>query len=245
MWKTSGHESVKRILDLQAKQQVFPHAYLFVGPAGIGKQDVAYEFASKILNSTVPVANHPDFIAHNAAEESGVESMRNLLSRLSVKPFTADYKVAVIYNFETANTQTANALLKTLEEPSPSTIIILISASRALLPTVISRVQEFVFNPLPNAEIQVSPEIAELVNKLELGFESDIADRLLLLNQLSELESETLTEMLTVLTARLRATLSKMPERGALISRVCETIESLRRSFNKKMVLQHLLIPQN
>ncbi len=277
MWdEIIGHDSVKRVLSLQLERRSFPHAYLFVGPSGIGKRMVANEFAAQLLGASA-LESHPDFIMFDAATESGVEEMRKLLSRLSVKPFSGQYKVAIIDNFESANPQTANALLKTLEEPSPSTIIIAVSGSRALLPTIVSRCQEFVFNPLdPTAmskcaelwnlpatpemvnlsfgiparlrylieQPEAAAEMVELVDKLDSGMADTIAARLLLVNELAELESDKLIELMTSWIYRLKAVLALAPTETSTISRACETIDSLRRSFNKKMVLQHLLITQ-
>ncbi len=249
MWSTAGHDLVKKILEEQLKRQCFPHAYLFVGPTGIGKQGVAHDYAAALLGLTgiAKLSNalrgHPDFISFDAAGGTGVEGMRELLSRLNVKPFIGKYKVAVINNFEAATIQTANALLKTLEEPSLSTIIITISSRRNLLPTIISRSQEFIFNKADSSvKMGVDQSLAELVTKLDATYRGSMNERLLMINELSELAPETLIELLISWIRQLRSTLSRAPEQVVLIRRILETLQSLQQSLNKKMVLQHLLI---
>ena len=144
-WQTFGHQNIKRLLDLQLKSGKFPHAYLFFGPEGLGKKMLSLELAAKILG-TEKLSNHPDFAILDQEEEIGVERMQQFMEGLGFKPFMGKYKVAIVNNAQLMNTQSSNALLKTLEEPSASTILILISANKNLLPTIISRCQVFNFN---------------------------------------------------------------------------------------------------
>lgn len=138
IWKTFGHDGVKRILDRHLAGSNFSQAYLFSGPSGIGKQVLAREFAAKILR-TSRLDSHPDFIVLDQTGEISVEQARDFTSRLVLKPLIGDKKVAVINNAEQLNTQSANSLLKTLEEPSGDTIIILVGDAQRLLPTIRSR----------------------------------------------------------------------------------------------------------
>ncbi len=137
-WKTFGHEGAKRILQRQLAGSNIPHAYLFSGPSGIGKKALALEFAERILK-TQKLAAHPDFAVIDQTEEIAVEQVRDFIERLSLKPFVAAKKVAIINNAELLNLQSGNALLKTLEEPSESTVIILVGDGHRLLPTIRSR----------------------------------------------------------------------------------------------------------
>jgi DNA polymerase III subunit delta' len=151
-WTTFGHNSVKDLLARQLKAQAFAHAYLFAGPKGIGKKMLALEFAEKILGAK-RVLSHPDFSLLSDSDELNIEAVRNFIATLSVKPFVGTYKVAVIDGADRLSTESANALLKTLEEPSPSTIIILISEHKHLLPTMVSRCQMLSMNVFPEAEL--------------------------------------------------------------------------------------------
>lgn len=151
-WQTLGHKGVKSILEKQLKSGIFSHAYLFKGPEGLGKKTLAHEFSQKLL-ATSKLSSHPDFISLGIDDKISVENVRTLISKLSVKPFLAKYTVAVIDNAHLLNLSSSNALLKTLEEPSPTSIIILVSAGK-LPKTVVSRCQSFIFNPFSPEEFK-------------------------------------------------------------------------------------------
>ncbi len=158
-WETFGHENVKKVLDLQINSGNLAHAYLFFGPQGVGKKKTALEFAQKILGSTLSA--HPDFSILDEKEDITVETMRQFIEPLALKPFSSKKKVAVINNADLLNSQSGNALLKTLEEPSESTIIILISNGKNLLPTIVSRCLAFSFNSFSKKKLE---EYARLNN---------------------------------------------------------------------------------
>lgn len=151
-WKTFGHGAVKKILELQCTSGHFSHAYLFVGPEGVGKYNIALEFAAKILQ-TENAEQHADFSQFDAEAETGSEKFKDFIETLHFSPFVGKYKVAVIDNSQSLNTQSLNALLKTLEEPSSSTVIILVSSSSALIPTIVSRCQVFTFGVFSTKEL--------------------------------------------------------------------------------------------
>ena len=147
-----GHETIKNILEKQLSAGVFPHAYLFVGPQGVGKKALGLELAQKILGAE-NVTGHPDFLLLDVEGEIKMESALEFISRLSLKPFIGKYKVAIINNAENLNQQSGNALLKTLEEASGSTIIILVAGFGKLLPTIVSRCQTFNFHGFSKEEL--------------------------------------------------------------------------------------------
>jgi len=152
-WKTFGHKSLKNILELQLASGKFPHAYLFVGPGGIGKKTLALELAGKILGS-VNAIRHADFSLLDGEGEITLLQTQQFMENLSLKPFAGEKKVAIINNAHLMNVQSGNALLKTLEEPSPSTVLILISNNKDLLPTIISRCQTFFLSGFSIAELR-------------------------------------------------------------------------------------------
>ncbi|MCX6797419.1 MAG: hypothetical protein NTX98_03005 [Candidatus Doudnabacteria bacterium] len=129
-----------------------PCPYLFLGPRGLGKKTLAVEFARKILG-TENLSTHPDFQILEGEEEIVMQKARDLIASLSLKPFIAKKKVAIIGNAENLNTQSGNSLLKTLEEPSGSTVIILVS-SKQLLPTIASRCQVFAFDLFSQKQLE-------------------------------------------------------------------------------------------
>ena len=164
-----GQDQPKRIIQNALANNSVSHAYLFYGPESIGKKLTAVEFA-KALNCEVsgPKDNcgdcpscrkidrgiHPDFFLLEPEKSSRnalikVEEVRELQKKLAYLPYEAKTKVVIIDGAETMNPQAANTLLKTLEEPPSSTILILISPNPyQLLPTIISRCQGVKFHLL-------------------------------------------------------------------------------------------------
>ncbi len=151
-WQTFGHNRIKNILNKQLESAKLPHAYLFVGPEGLGKKTLALEFAQKVLQ-TERLSNHPDFELLDAEGEITMEQTLVFISRLGLMPFVAGKKIALINNAQNLNIQSSNALLKTLEEPSPSTVIILV-ATGGILPTITSRCQVLSFSPFAKSELK-------------------------------------------------------------------------------------------
>ncbi len=143
-WQTFGHKGVKNTLERQLFSANLPQTYLFTGPRGLGKQSLALEFARKILRAE-NLPTHPDFALLSQDGEITMESAVTFMAKLPFKPFVGQKKVAIINDAQNLNPQSSNALLKTLEEPSPSGVIILVASGR-LLPTIVSRCQVLNFS---------------------------------------------------------------------------------------------------
>lgn len=146
------------------------HAYLFLGSPGSGKLDAAWALAQALLcgqdeaagacascDDCVRVARrtHPD--VHYFAPESAtgylIAQTRELLSDVSLAPIRARGKVYIVDRAEQLRANTANALLKTLEEPPENvTFILLGTGSDVMLPTIVSRCQCVPFRPLSTEE---------------------------------------------------------------------------------------------
>ncbi|MDE2311616.1 MAG: hypothetical protein KGJ93_00800 [Patescibacteria group bacterium] len=152
-WQTFGHEGVKEILDKALANGRLAHAYLFAGPSGVGKRTLAEEFAKKILGAG-SLVNHPDFLPLDEPGEIKVERLREFTARVALRPLLGQNKVALINNAERLNAESANALLKTLEEAPPSTVIILVGRQQGLLPTVLSRCQILGFGALSEPQLR-------------------------------------------------------------------------------------------
>jgi len=173
-----GQDQPKRIIQNALANNSVSHAYLFYGPESIGKKLTAVEFA-KALNCEVsgPKDNcgdcpacrkidqgiHPDFFLLEPQKSSPtgrnasikVEEIRELQKKLAYLPYEAKTKVAIIDGAETMNPQAANTLLKTLEEPPASTILILIASNPyQLLPTLVSRCQGVKFHLLSTEAVR-------------------------------------------------------------------------------------------
>lgn len=146
------------------------HAYLFLGSPGSGKLDAAWALAQALLcaEEAIPGAcaacddcvrvarrTHPD--VHYYAPESAtgylIAQTRDLLEDVALSPIRAKRKVYIIDRAEQLRANTANALLKTLEEPPESvTFILLGTSSDVMLPTIVSRCQCVPFRPLSTDE---------------------------------------------------------------------------------------------
>jgi DNA polymerase-3 subunit delta' len=151
-----GHEPIKAYLQKALQEDTLPQTMLFVGPEGVGKALFAIELAGRLLN-TSRINNHPDLHLVRPEGKSGlhaIDSLRTLISQVYEAPYEAPGKVAIIYDAERMQAPSANALLKTLEEPPlTATLILLTSQPQDILPTILSRCIRLNFKPLPEAAI--------------------------------------------------------------------------------------------
>jgi DNA polymerase-3 subunit delta' len=160
----SGHQRAIAILKAQAKAGRLAHAYCFTGEEGIGKTALARALAEEaLLGEGQPrrLEVHPDFWIDDRAEAISIDEIRfhpergaqahdqSLQQFLSLKPFTAPLRVAVLANAERMTEAAQNCLLKTLEEPPDHTVLILTTAyPDHLLPTCLSRCQLIALSPV-------------------------------------------------------------------------------------------------
>ena len=177
-WNILGHEWAVKMLDKQIARNEMSHAYLITGMPQVGRRTLALRFAQAInctLSKTVgqpcgacknclriEKMQHPDLSIVQAENEGGnlkVEQIRQLQHTLSLTPYEARWRVALLLRFEEANANAQNALLKTLEEAPPS-VILLLTASTAenLLPTIVSRCEQLRLRPLSVEDLQVAME---------------------------------------------------------------------------------------
>lgn len=163
----TGHKQQKNILIRTLKNRRIAHAYLFEGPDGIGKKLMALAFVRTLLceNGTscgkcsaclkVDNSNHPDI---HLIEANGsaikIDQIRAIQQELSLRPLEGEYKVLLVDGAEYFTNGAANALLKTLEEPQPGTLIILLTNHpEKLLATIRSRCQRLPFSRLPKQQL--------------------------------------------------------------------------------------------
>jgi DNA polymerase-3 subunit delta' len=166
--KIIGHARQKEFLRRTLAHNKLAHAYLFEGPQGVGKRLTALALARSIFclegtgcKECVPCRkidhnNHPDLhILEPDGKQIKIEQIRNLQKTLAFKPVESTRRICLIDQADKMNPAAANSLLKTLEEPSAETLIILISARpEALLTTVLSRCQRLPFSRLPQSCIE-------------------------------------------------------------------------------------------
>ncbi len=184
-WNTLlGHVvQIEKLRASSAKGRL-AHAYAFVGPSGIGKKRFACELAKCLLCQRhadadfqacgqcascqqVAAGTHPDVLFVGLPEgkrelpiklfigEKESRGKEGLCYDLSLKPMSGRRRVAIIDDAEAMNEESTNAMLKTLEEPPPHSVLILIASSAdLLLPTIRSRCQVLAFQPLAAADVR-------------------------------------------------------------------------------------------
>ncbi len=169
----------------QAKQQQrLAHALLFLGTEGIGTREFAIAFANAILCAQptdlgnwckecqachlLHAATHPDLIIiepEKTGQRIGVDQIRDVIKSVNETTLRGGYRIIIICPSTSMNTNAANALLKSLEEPVPNTLFILISDEGLRLPaTIVSRCQKIVF-PKPSHDQALQWLKTQLINE--------------------------------------------------------------------------------
>jgi DNA polymerase-3 subunit delta' len=171
-WHVYGHDWAIDHLRKGIAHGRIRHAYLIVGAESVGKETLARAFAST-LNCTnqevqpcgecssckrIASGNHPDIIYSERESETSplkIEEIRSVTQRLALKPFEAHYRIAIFRDFDSAQPRAQDALLKTLEEPAPHAMLILLAKSLdAILPTITSRSQVIHLRPTATAVVE-------------------------------------------------------------------------------------------
>jgi DNA polymerase III subunit delta' len=186
-----------RSLVARLKQNNLPHALLLTGPQGMGKRDFAENFAKLVLCQQamldtgnvcghcracqlLQAGTHPDLLSITTLEESKmikIDQIRELSEVLAQSAQKGGYKVVIVQDAEKMNNASANALLKTLEEPGAKTLLMLITAYPALLlATVRSRCQRIYFHAIGAEESENARQWLEnsLTKKALKGLDEEV-----------------------------------------------------------------------
>ncbi|MBX2862556.1 MAG: DNA polymerase III subunit gamma/tau [Leptolyngbyaceae cyanobacterium MAG.088] len=213
-----GQDAIATTLSNALQQNRIAPAYLFCGPRGTGKTSSARILAKSLncLNSDVPTATpcgtcqvcreitvgaSLDIVEIDAASNTGVDNIRELIERAQFAPVQCRHKLYVLDEVHMLSTAAFNALLKTLEEPPPQVVFVLATTDpQRVLPTIISRCQRFDFRRIPldamvqhldyiakQESIAIAPDALQLVAQLSQG---GLRDAESLLDQLGLLEGE-------------------------------------------------------
>lgn len=193
-WDIAGHKAeVNSLRSAVASGQV-AHAYMFSGVKGIGKARLARLFAQALLCENSPTeapcqacrgcrrvdsGNHPDlhWLTPNGSSLR-IEQVRDMQSQIALRPYEGRYKVCVLDDAEALTEQAQNSMLKVLEEPPGSGVMMLIvHQPAAILPTIHSRCQVVGMHPVPasviaswlQAERGLDPKQAALLAALSGG----------------------------------------------------------------------------
>lgn len=217
-----GQEAIATTLTNAIATQRIAPAYLFTGPRGTGKTSSARILAKSLncIQNNVPTArpcgkcnvclsitdNYAvDVIEIDAASNTGVDNIRDVIERAQFAPVQCRYKVYVIDECHMLSTAAFNSLLKTLEEPPPRVVFVLATTDpQRVLPTIISRCQRFDFRRIPlgamvqhlqyiaaQENIQITTEAIALIAQVSQG---GLRDAESLLDQLSLLTVEITNE---------------------------------------------------
>lgn len=160
--KLIGNEQIKSYLKRVAEKGTVGNSLLFSGPEGIGKTLFAEAFAALLQQdpkqpAKINVGTHPDIHLYRPEGKTGmhsIASMRQFSEEVFLSPHEGKWKIFIIQDAERMLPSSANALLKTFEEPAKDALIILISSNpQALLPTIISRCRQLRFQRLSEQDI--------------------------------------------------------------------------------------------
>lgn len=173
------HDDAWTRLQARRERDALPHALLLAGPAGLGKRDFLAAFVKGLLCQQpvdgvpcgvcrscqlVAAGTHPDVITLSfglrkdgvTRSEIVVDQIRDLSARLAMSSQFGGWQIATVDPADAMNAAAANALLKTLEEPTPSTLLILVADEPARLPaTIRSRCQRIDFL-VPSREVSLA-----------------------------------------------------------------------------------------
>lgn len=187
-----GHEETEQQFIKALKNNKLHHAWILTGEQGIGKATYAYHAAKYLLSSPKPTSqfkegwdaqtvakvnalSHPDLFVlesdHEGKSDIKIDLVRDLSQFCNMTPVLSKYKVVIIDSINDLNVNSANALLKQLEEPHPSTIFLLVCHSiGALLPTIRSRCRLAKFKTLSESDFY------NILNTQDTAYENDLYD---------------------------------------------------------------------
>ena len=183
--KDDLYKEISQNLDSIIQKKLLANGYIFYGPEGVGKKQVALKFINNIFNQysfnsnieeRISTNNHPDFLLiepttlikskdlkklnsdlskKNSGEIIRIEQIRNIKNFLSQKSIESEKKIVLINNAHLLNESSSNCLLKTLEEPSNGIFILITSKKNLLLDTIISRCQLVRFKAFSRRDFEI------------------------------------------------------------------------------------------
>lgn len=169
-----GQEVITQTLKNAIETEQTGHAYLFSGPRGTGKTSAAKIFAREVngIDPQTDDAQIPDIVEFDAASNSRVEDMRDILANVDYAPIEAKYKVYIIDEVHMLSNSAFNALLKTLEEPPANVKFILATTEPQKVPvTILSRTQRFEFKRIATDAIQA--RLADILTQRDVAYDDD------------------------------------------------------------------------
>ncbi|QDT44174.1 DNA polymerase III subunit tau [Gimesia alba] len=248
-----GHQSILEMLQRALSRSRLPHALLFAGDTGIGKKRVALYLAQCLfceqtsaddLSSCGECASckqmaagtHPDLISVECPPDKAILPLSLIIGgddhrgregvcyEMSLRPMSGDRRIAIIDDADKMNAESANALLKTLEEPSANYLMILIASELdAILPTIRSRCQLMRFGRLSQEDV------ADLLMEQQILDSAEQANQIARLAEGSlKIASQLLDENLETLRVKITRILSQHPFQPQVFSQaVMQAIDDI------------------
>ncbi len=268
-----GQEAIAATLGNALRTGRIAPAYLFSGPRGTGKTSSARILARSLncvasegptpepcgiceLCTSIAAGNALDVIEIDAASNTGVDNIRELIERSRFAPVQARWKVYVVDECHMLSTAAFNALLKTLEEPPPRVVFVLATTDpQRVLATILSRCQRFDFRRIPLQALE--QHLSWIADQEQIGITPEALHVVAQRAQGGLRDAESLLDQLSLLPAPIEATavwelLGAVPEQellalaGALAS--CDPLallegcrELLERGREPAAVLQGLV----
>lgn len=248
--KIAGQARAKQLLQNGLRHSKVSHAYIFAGPSGTGRRQMARTFAQALFCETlqddacgtclacrkVEHGNHPElFWIEPDGASIKIDQIRELQQQFAYRSAGAGTKIYVIQEADRMTVQASNSLLKFLEEPqSPAVAILITENGQALLPTIQSRAQWVTFTPMAPSDMEkvlmdegLSRELVRCAVQLTSGLDS--ARTLSQLNEFAETRNAVLQLM--------KDAVSKLPIIGAIQQKVIKTDVSDRMDLLFDMII--------
>jgi len=231
---------------------------LFVGQIGAGKKDSAHSFANAVLCESgdgepcqmcascklVESGSHPDLIQLGGAGTIKIAEIRELQKKLYLKPYRAEHKVAIIEDAQMMTEESANALLKILEEPPENSVIILTAPDKTMLPeTVVSRSQVVSFGASADSIKVFDAEISEDA-LIILNGQKSLPERFFAVHKYAT-DRKTASDLLDCLETNFRKSLLSGDSEGSDIKTlelIQKSREYLKSNLVGKFVLENLVL---
>lgn len=193
------------------------HSFLITGGTPDKRREKTLAFAEKNQVSTFDtLVVDPD---EGENKTIGIDEIRNLKTKLALKPFNSKIKLAVLLNFEKATPEAQNAFLKTLEEPPNNTLIVLTAPNTdLLLPTLVSRCQVIQLQTT-NYQLLTDKESEVISGQLPVVFNGKVGERLKLAQDIGKNRKEALAWLEKMIIASWQMLLSNPAPHGVSIVR--------------------------